>query len=102
MMYDGENKFKKEYDKVLEKIKEIFNIECDENIDVLNFIDYDDSISFLVSVEDFCTLDIHIYDNEIEIYIYIYIYIYDIGYSEIDNINNIVKNIYKLIEECNK
>lgn len=96
MMYDGENKFKKEYDKVLEKIKEIFNIECDENIDVLNFIDYDDSISFLVSVEDFCTLDIHIYDNEIEIYVY------DIGYSEIDNINNIVKNIYKLIEECNK
>ena len=96
MMYDEENKFKKEYDKVLEKIKEIFNIECDEDIDVLNFIDYDDSVSFLVSVEDFCTLDIHIYDNEIEIYVY------DIGYSEIDNINNIVKNIYKLIEECNK
>jgi hypothetical protein len=95
-MYDEENKFKKEYDKVLEKIKEIFNIECDEDIDVLNFIDYDDSVSFLVSVEDFCTLDIHIYDNEIEIYVY------DIGYSEIDNINNIVKNIYKLIEECNK
>ena len=96
MMYDGENKFQKEYNKVLEKIKEIFNIECDEDIDVLNFIDYDDSVSFLISVGDFCTLDIHIYDNEIEIYVY------DIGYSEIDNINNIVKNIYKLIEECNK
>lgn len=96
MMYDGEHKFKKEYNKVLEKIKEIFNIKNDEDIDMLDFIDYDDSVSFLVGVGDFCTLDIHIYDNEVEIYVY------DIGYSKIDNINNIVKNIYKLIEECNK
>ncbi len=96
MMYDGENKFKKEYDKVLEKIKEIFNT---EDVKVLNFINHSDSISFLVIIGDFCILDLHIDDKNSNKHIYD---IFTENNLDINNVDDTIKNIYKLIEECNK
>ena len=96
MMYDGENKFKKEYDKVLEKIKEIFNT---EDIEVLNFINYSDSISFLVIIGDFCILDLRIDDKKANKHMYD---IFTENNLDMNNVDDTIKNIYKLIEECNK
>lgn len=54
------------YNNVIDKIEEILKT---SNLEIKDYVDYEDGISFIIQISDYCTLDIYMCDEEIKIYI---------------------------------
>ncbi len=84
------------YNNVIDKIEKIFKT---SNLEILDYVDYEDGINFVIEIYDYCTLDIYTCGDETKIYIE------DINtytYYQLHEVQQILKDIEKLLLELQK
>ena len=86
-------KFEREYREIMKKAEEIFET---SGILIKNLEEFEESISFIMSIEPYCELDIYIDNKEV------YIIIKEINtylYSDISDVEDILDRIKRLSNE---
>lgn len=84
------------YNNAIDKIKGIFET---NDLDILDYVDYEDGIHFEIRISNYCVLDIIIYEDETKIYVK---YINTFLYNEISELHKMLENIEKLLLELSK
>lgn len=84
------------YNNVIDKIKDIF--ETDE-LEILDYVDYEEGIHFEIEIYNYCILDIFTDEDETKIYVK---YINTFLYNEISELRKMLENIEKLLLELSK
>ena len=84
------------YNNVIDKIEEIFKT---SNLEIKDYVDYGDGISFIIQISDYCTLDIYTCEDEIKIYID---NINTSTYYQVHEIRQMLEDIEKLSLQLSK
>ena len=84
------------YNNVIDKIKDIFET---NDLEIIEYVDYDDGIHFEIGIGNYCILDIYTDKEETRIYTK---HINTSLYNEISELRKILENIEKLLLELPK